>query len=412
MKRLCILILTFIIVGCSKTQPADNKNLKPFEDIQNQQIISSINEEPPNYKFEADFFTKNKDIQDERVLFRYARSYGYLDKSLNVIIDPQYKEASVFKNGYAIVTNNDNKTFLINTSGELLYSFGTYAFQLWNELFSYKNEENLYVIENILNNKVLAQNLRRQPLSLGENRILVSFTESDDLYNYIDFNGTILYKNLTLTGGFPVSPKPFSEQRATVVLGNNWDLEVIDINGNIISRTDLKMIGNNYSEGLIAIKDANDITGFMDINGDISFEIPFVSETKSSGMIPPIPQATDFVQGHSIVMTNLTPTTWKVINYKGEVVSDEIYVQTAEKFIEGLSRVSLISENGGILWGYIDTSGKFVIEPVFSAATAFKNEYAQVIYQGFEGIVDKGGNLYLSKDIVKGSIQTTDLKSL
>ena len=44
-----------------------------------------------------------------------------------------------------------------------------------------------------------------------------------------------------------------------------------------------------------------------------------------------------------------------------------------------------------------------VIPLIFDDANKFDNEYAIVIYNGEDAIIDKKGNVYLAKDLITGN---------
>ncbi|MCE1197381.1 MAG: WG repeat-containing protein [Marinilabiliales bacterium] len=61
------------------------------------------------------------------------------------------------------------------------------------------------------------------------------------------------------------------------------------------------------------------------------------------------------------------------VNRFGKKLSEEVY-PSAESFSEGLASVQVRNRN----WGYIDTSGRIAIEPIYMEAREFLNGYAKV----------------------------------
>src|SRR4051812_42549964 len=49
-------------------------------------------------------------------------------------------------------------------------------------------------------------------------------------------------------------------------------------------------------------------------------------------------------------------------------------------------------------WGYIDTTGNWVIKPIYQEASAFSEGFAKVKYSGNYGFIDKKGN-WITKPI-------------
>jgi len=60
---------------------------------------------------------------------RYSELWGYINTEFDVVIEPEFTSAFEFKNGQALVCEQDNKWSVINTQGEILFSFpeGWYA---------------------------------------------------------------------------------------------------------------------------------------------------------------------------------------------------------------------------------------------------------------------------------------------
>jgi hypothetical protein len=107
-------------------------------------------------------------------------------------------------------------------------------------------------------------------------------------------------------------------------------------------------------------------------------------------------RATNFKEGYAIVQTMLNPSTWRVINNEGKFVSDELHISFANDFSCGLS---CIKEDKG--YGYINTNGDMVIEPVFEDADSFYQGYARIVYKGRDGLINTEGKIFWSDGIVK-----------
>lgn len=148
----------------------------------------------------------------------------------------------------------------------------------------------------------------------------------------------------------------------------------------------------NYSEGLIMAKKDGKY-GYLDINNNII--IPFIYE-----------DAKDFSQGKALVykqtgyvntIIGLIPQRkCGYINNNGDVVipikfDDQLF--GTPEFREGLASIG-VRENSiyATKFGYIDTTGQFIIEPFFQKANPFKNGLAEVTVSDKIGFIDKKGN--------------------
>ena len=89
---------------------------------------------------------------------------------------------------------------------------------------------------------------------------------------------------------------------------------------------------------------------------------------------------------------------WGYIDPSGKVVVEPQYFQ-AQRFSEGLAAVSVRQD----CFGYIDKTGKMVIEPHFSRATPFSGGLAAVWGGSETGYIDKTGKLVVEWESESGS---------
>jgi hypothetical protein len=108
----------------------------------------------------------------------------------------------------------------------------------------------------------------------------------------------------------------------------------------------------------------NKTTGYMNTNGQFAFILPFIIADN-------MPQATEFQSGRALIMTNNNPFTWRIIDNEGNYVSGDILITSANTFCNGLSRIYRTSQPGKTQYGYLDTKGKFFIEPILDSADDF-----------------------------------------
>ncbi|MBW4538564.1 MAG: WG repeat-containing protein [Myxacorys chilensis ATA2-1-KO14] len=175
-------------------------------------------------------------------------------------------------------------------------------------------------------------------------------------------------------------PRPFSEGLAAVRFIPSEStpdeepyLGYIDRTGKFVIPPKFIDTGNlegeeNFSEGLAvasppgAIDNDDDyLYGYIDKSGEI------VIPPKFNGAHP-------FSDGLAVVeMFNGNFTSFAFINRKGEIVFEHSQAYDALNASEGLAAIQIDSH-----WGFIDGTGKFVIEPQFSSAGRFSNGLAPV----------------------------------
>jgi len=88
-----------------------------------------------------------------------------------------------------------------------------------------------------------------------------------------------------------------------------------------------------------------------------------------------------------------------VINSYGDFVSNELMLSLADAFMDGLSRVKVNNAK----YGYINTKGEMIINPIFDEADSFHNGYARIVYQGRDGIINTEGKIFWSDELVNKS---------
>ena len=86
---------------------------------------------------------------------------------------------------------------------------------------------------------------------------------------------------------------------------------------------------------------------------------------------------------------------WETVTVDGKSVERPKFA-AASAFAQGLAAASIEVKDKGTLWGYVDTTGQFVIQPQFWSALDFANDRAPVLVpnqgRGTWGYVDKTGN--------------------
>lgn len=156
----------------------------------------------------------------------------------------------------------------------------------------------------------------------------------------------------------------FSEGLAPVSLGGKFGY--IDRTGRMVIQPQFA-IADPFSEGLAAVVGDNNLWGFIDKTGAVVVPMRY-------GQHPG-----PFSDGLCAVMIDERPTGGKLqneyIDKTGAVVIGPFEWST--NFSEGLAAVGL-PRNGVVKWGYMDTSGGWVIEPRFNYIRDFSDGLAAV----------------------------------
>jgi len=303
----------------------------------------------------ADYFSNGVAAVKVGNIFGYIDSTGKQFFSLNpdlkvspdspVPFDPRY----VFKEGFRDVVAKNGKYGFIDKSGciqiEPKYD--------WAQEFS----EGLAAVKiagkwGFINQKgqvVIPPKFEDWPISFSEGFAVI---EAGGKAGYIDKTGTIVipaqYENAY----------SFSEGLAAVQLQGKWGY--INKSGELIIEARFDSWHGYFSEGL-AFVSIEEKWQVIDKQGNSVFHLPSgYSICRDSG----------FSEGLSVLEHD--SGTYGFVNKKGGIVISPCF-ERAYSFSEGLAAVKLDGK-----WGFIDKNGKFIISPRFEHANSFSEGLASV----------------------------------
>jgi len=158
----------------------------------------------------------------------------------------------------------------------------------------------------------------------------------------------------------------FFEDVAAVDVEGKWGY--IDKSGKFVIPPQYEVV-YDFSEGLAGVR-ANSQWSFIDHQGNVVIPSQFE-------------HVTNFSEGLACVQFNDTQI---YIDQTGKPAFPQSF-EDGVSFSEGLAAVRVKE----IYWGYIDKTGNFVIQPVYTGASIFSNGVARVILDGKEIYIDKTG---------------------
>lgn len=184
-------------------------------------------------------------------------------------------------------------------------------------------------------------------------------------------------------GYFIVNPKyetisPFSEGRATAIDGKGFT--VLNESGKEITSKAYSFIGD-YQEGRAAAANTNEhgeyLYGYLNRRGNEVIPLSYES-------------ASDFQDGKALV--KIKEGSYALIGLTGNVLNSYSY-HVVNDYGEGMLAFRK-SQDGK--WGYMDESGKVLIEPQFTGTQPFVEEKAIVIVEdNHYGLIDRQGNFII-----------------
>jgi hypothetical protein len=285
--------------------------------------------------------TQSSEVSPPGKLFiaRENNKFGYMDATGEIVITPQFRSDYDFSEGLARVTLDDDKNCFINEEGEIVITSD--GFQISGDF-----HDGLAVIVVIVNGKITS--------------------------GFIDRNGEIVIEPI-----FTEVNNYFSEGLASVQLepGGKWGY--IDTKGNMVISPQFTY-ACRFIEGMARVgygseNGGHGLCGFIDNKGQFIIN-------------PQYDSATDFSEGMATVL-----------------LKDNYFVidKTGKEIIKSVTGYKNFSEGLAVEWGtqgllgYIDTTGKFIIEPKFSRAGDFSEGVAAVRIDGKYGFIDKTGKMMI-----------------
>lgn len=313
----------------------------------------------------------NSVFSQDLAIVREDDLFGYIDRSGNYAIEPQFERATSFSGNRAAATDETGKWGYIDRSGK------------WAIAPQYKKVKKF--------DSGIALVLKEDQWNYidVDGKIL----ETPPIEKYYDFeNGAAIYRKGSKSGfinaNFKIIVEPiydevfnFKNGYAKVRNGDNWGL--IDKAGNIFVSLEYLAIGNYHENGLWAKKE--------EVNGVII-----------QGNFVPVANADriwDFHDDSKLARARNDSNDFGFINNKGEWVIPPIYKWTWD-FNEGLAPAAK-----GNKWGYINEEGTEVIPFIYKDAERFghsglapvsKKKYASDKENW--GFVNKEGKLVIPMD--------------
>ncbi len=243
-------------------------------------------------------------------------SYGYIDHDGKIVIAPQYEYAFPFNEGVAVVKNYDRYGMIDKNNREVFPIKYEILTSMFDGLLFAGDDDGLALYNNKF--KQLTKPIYTELVGKTDDRILVG---RDGKYGYLDNKGKEVIPCQYDQAGL------FDQERASVSLNGKW--------------------------------------GIIDTHGKIVLPIEFDNSGFRS-------EAYKFHDGMALIEKN---GKYGFCNLQGQPVIYPCF-DNAYQFSDGLAPVLLGA------WGYIDTNGDFFINPVFDMASPFEWGRAEVIYQG------------------------------
>lgn len=321
--------------------------------------------------------------------------WGFIDRTGRFRIPPRYDGAGQFSEGVAYVwfsKGGQRKDGIVDTSGRFteLPATNDSAFVFRDGLARFETplgEERKYGYMD-KNGRVVIPRQFHDSGHFSEGLAWVAvLKERQWLYGFIDKTGKIV-----IEPQFVYQPGDFVDGLAKVM--GHISTGFIDRSGKFRITVWPEHAGDFFAEGLLPIIQGDPPRGvFLKRDGQIAFEIPFwqhrTAHQRSRYTLRGL-QLAPFSEGLAPV---LSFNKLGFIDRTGRVVIEPLFRETSG-FSEGLAAVKIIGSDGQYVWGYIDRAGRFAVEPRFREAHPFAGGLARVgTADGKKQLIDGTGKV-------------------
>lgn len=345
-----------------------------------------------------------KNFHNGLAAVKIGNKWGFINKTGQVVIDPQFDMVSSFYEGVAAIAI-ENMVGYIDTKGKMVIEP---RFRLKHESSLYEDSDNWNFSEGLA--AVIDFEKREYIDKSGQIVIPISARDHGrfryglarvelayEKYAYINKKGQVL-KNLAFNQAYD-----FSEGLAAV--GLEYTMGFIDTAGTVVIKyqfphphpTNWELSSQEwcFSDGLAAVF-INGNWGYIDKNGQLIIR-PLYDKVKkfSEGLalVYENCKKTGFIDllGRRNIEVSAPCRNLFYVDKTGQTIIDSYSLSFIDSFSEGFARVAMNSGNNVFGWGYIDKTGKMIISSQFNAANNFSEGLAAVQVGNKWGFINKLG---------------------
>ena len=352
LKKVRISAFTFVVLLLSAAgtlRAEDTPALFPIRQNGKFGYINAAGEIVIAPRFLRDGFEGNRRFAEGLQAVWVGEKAGYVDASGKMVIEPQFNLVQAFSDGFAAARSADApwKWGYIDKTGRFLIP-------------PQYDDANVF--------------------SDGLAQVVVGGQAG-----YIDKSGTFVVPPQYRS--YSPEHSTFAAGLACVEMNGRWGF--IDKQGKVA--IEAKFGGaSSFHDGLAAVQVGEKFStryGFIDKTGSFAIEPRFSLAWKFSEGLARVRDNADQVQAHPMAFIDKT----------GNVVFRVPDGRWAGEFSEGLVNVKTGS-GGQEKWGYVDHSGKWVIEPRFQRAEPFYKGLAQVIVDNKVAYINQAGHYVWGPD--------------
>lgn len=311
--------------------------------------------------------------------------FQFIDREGKIQINPQFSEASIFRNGLALVktSGDDSKWGFISENGNYQIIPNYKSATIFNEDLAWVVSENS--APTAINSK-------------GEIKFTIQDAETVSIFNEGLSAFSILSEKTSLNDRDSIQ----SNQEE---LDLKWGF--LDLTGKIKINPQFSDAGR-FSEGKCPVQNSDGKWGYIDKDGKLIINYQFE-------------RASEFINGKAVVFSNekaglineegkylINPQFSQIVldNEKYLILKDEkwgwcdengkIIINPQFKSALPFNGKELAAVQSGEVWGYIDQTGKMIINPQFDYALPYNGDLALVISGKKAGFINIEGKFLIN----------------
>lgn len=307
-----------------------------------------------------------------------GNDFQYIDKEGKIAINPQFSEATIFRNGLALVrtSGDEPKWGFISEDGKFAITANYKSATVFSDDLAWVVSEN--APPSVINNKGEIK------FSLQNAETVKIFTEGLAAFSIIDSSGE-KWGFVNKEGKVAINPQfketgRFSEGRCAVE-NNEGKWGFIDKEGKIIINYQFTKTGERFIKNK-AVVYLDEKAGLIDESGK------FVINPQFSSMIS---------DGDKYLIKQ--DQKWGWCDNDGKILINPQFTD-AFPFLDN----NLAAVKSGKSWGYIDIDGKIVINPQFDMALPYNGNLALVISSEKVGFIDAEGKYIINPQFDDSSL--------
>lgn len=165
-----------------------------------------------------------------------------------------------------------------------------------------------------------------------------------------------------------------------------------------VMKKNLRECGYRFSEGLMPIKDSDGKTGFINESGEFVFECPIYGSHAIDD--PKIHPLYDFEFSNGIVCVPESESSFALYTKDGRKMKSVRNSRTEQrKFTSGYMLIST-ADKVQRQYAFLNYKGENAFNRYFSEAKRFINEYAMVVVDGKDAVINTKGEVFFCADFV------------